>query len=130
MAAMKTAHGGTTLKTARVIFDRGTDYFGPDEVMAVHGKLHGLKLPKICPPIPWSEEELCQARAAGTHLILVAPNLTMKQMVEARNNLGTDGGKLLSKIDWYASEPFYTTAATGQWPAGVFILFAKVDFLG
>ena len=103
-----------TLNVAKNIFFRGTDCLGPEEIIAVHGKLHGLKLPKSLPPIPWTEDELKAAKEARSHLILVAPGLTMKNMVEARKNLATDGGKLLCNTNLYREEEFYTSAVTGD----------------
>ena len=116
MVATQAVLGGAKLQMAEAVFARGTDYFGPGQIKLVHGEFHVLDMPEALPDIPWSKEELRQARAAGAHLILVVPNLTMKQLVEARKNLVTDGGKLLCQIDWYKNEPLYTTATTaGEW---------------
>src|SRR3989344_894887 len=115
---------GAALDAAKQIFKHGTDCFGPDEVMAVFGKLHQLQLPDEPPPIPWSEEELVAARKGEprSQLILVAPGLTLEAMVKARGNKGPDGGKLLFSFDqpdcWYVKnqEAFFTSDVTSLKP--------------
>ncbi len=84
--------------------------------MAAHGKQHQLRPPKDLPLIPWTNKELEGLRERGEdiQLLFEAPGLTMQELVVARDNQATDGGKLLYAIDWYQKEVFYTAAPTAK----------------
>lgn len=114
METMMSTVRPATLDDAKSIFARGIDYLGPEEIIRVHGKLHGLQLPKELPSFPWSAEELHAARQQDLHLILVSPGLTIQKLCDARNNLGADGGKLLHDSDLDKEEKFFTKETTGE----------------
>lgn len=80
-------------------------YFGPDAIQATFGFF-----PKEVPPIPYTREQLIQAKKDGYRLILRVDTdnngnaLTMAHLC----TIATGNKKLLYKTDWYQTEPFYT----------------------
>ena len=106
--------------------DRARDLFGADFLGSeVVENVWGVRLEaKDIPPIPFSPEELKRAKELNQKLVLrvdKAPDgspLTMQKMNELAQPKMTQGnqGKLLYKVDWYASEEFYTTETPeAQW---------------
>ncbi len=89
------------------------DCLGPEEVK----QALGIEIdPNGVPPIPFSKEELERAKGLNQFLILRIDKdnegkpLTMQRINElAQPRFDAENkGKLLYKVDWYASEPFYT----------------------
>ena len=96
---------------ARNLFRRGTDCLGAAEVE----NIFGIKLSDV-PPIPFTEDELNQARELGQILVLFVSNnaagdpLTMKGVCDQLGNkLGDDGKLLYDPAGWCQGEPFFTT---------------------
>jgi len=101
----------TSLEQAQEIMKQ--DFMGPEQVK----KAFGIEIPEEeIPPIPFSPEELEQAKELGQFLVLrynKAPDgepLTIKKMNEMLQDKFTeeDKGEILFNIDWYKNEDFFT----------------------
>lgn len=92
----------------------GTDFFGPDEVE----NAFGFEIDKdLIPDIPFSAQELADAKANGQYLMLYVSNkadgtrITAQELVNTlQEKFNSDGkGKIQYDTDWYENEKFYTT---------------------
>ncbi len=97
---------------AKEIMD--TDFFGPDEVE----KAFGFEIDRdLIPDIPFSTQELAEAKANGQYLMLYVSNkddgtpITAKILVDTlQEQFERDGkGKIQYDTNWYKNEKFYTT---------------------
>jgi len=92
----------------------GTEFFGPDEVE----KAFGFEIDKnLIPDIPFSAQELLDAKANDQYLMLYVSNkadgapITAKELVSTlQEQFERDGkGKIQYDADWYENEKFYAT---------------------
>lgn len=99
--------GTTSLQEARELIGP-ENFFGPDALK----KAFGVEV--IAPPIKFTTLELQEARQCGERLILRTDTasdgsaLSMKKMYEYCQNAFKNKGKILSSVDWYKDEVFYT----------------------
>ena len=106
----KSPESGLSLREASEIMG-SEHFFGPDALRNAFG------VNVEAPVIPFTTQELHEARARGEMLILrtdkVADNspLTMKKMYEYCQTAFQSKGKILAAVDWYKNEPFYTQEA-------------------
>jgi len=101
--------GQTSLEQAETILGR-ENLYGPAAVK----KALGIEIrPNEIPPLNFSPAELERAKELNQFLILrvdkspLGDPLTMKKIMEIKDNQTTDGGKLLYDIDWYKNEKFF-----------------------
>ncbi len=92
----------------------GEEFFGPDEVE----NAFGFEIDRdLIPEIPFSAQELAEAKANGQYLMLYVPkkadgtNITVQGLVDTlQEQFDRDGkGKIQYDTDWYNGENFYTT---------------------
>jgi len=92
----------------------GDEFFGPDEVE----NAFGFEIDRdLIPEIPFSVQELAEAKANGQYLMLYVPkradgtNITAQGLVDAlQEQFERDGkGKIQYDTSWYNGESFYTT---------------------
>jgi len=111
-------HETAKLAEARAIM--GDEFFGPDEVKTALG----YDLDKsLIPEVPFSTQELIDAKADGQFLILYATEtadgkpITMKRLnadLEAKFARDGKGKVLYDTTGWYKNEQFFTTFAPRQ----------------
>ena len=99
----------------------GANFYGQEEIK----NTLGIDFPKTeIPPIPFSPDQLTQAKALGERLILRVSHdtagqpLTLKRINEIMTPrlAASEEGKLLYNTDWYQNENFYkTTALKTEW---------------
>lgn len=94
----------------------GDEFFGPDEVE----NAFGFEIDKdSIPDIPFSTQELSEAKANNQYLMLYVPKkadgtpITAEMLVNTlQPQFEKDGkGKIQYEIDWYKNEKFYTADA-------------------
>ena len=92
----------------------GDEFFGPDEVE----KAFGFEINRdLIPDIPFSTQELSEAKANGQYLMLYVSNkadgnpITVKELVNTlQEQFKRDGkGKIQYDTSWCENEKFYTT---------------------
>lgn len=100
------------MEKAKVIM--GSEFFGPDEVE----NAFGFKIDRtLIPGIPFSTQELAEAKTNGQYLMLYVPKkadgtpITAQELVNVlQKQFSRDGkGKIQFETDWYKNENFYTT---------------------
>ncbi|MBM3209248.1 ATP-dependent Clp protease ATP-binding subunit [Candidatus Shapirobacteria bacterium] len=91
----------------------GLEFFGPDEVE----RAFGFRIDRdSIPDIPFSPQELREAKANGQYLMLFVPNKADGTGITAQELVNTlsgqferdTNGKIQYRVDWYEKEKFYT----------------------